>query len=186
MKIKSIKFKNDKTLIKFFSSEQPRGYNEVIEETVDKKTDQIRHKDFQAALDKIAPHILIRGEFTNIMDRLDRPIDMKWFSDFSHEDDPRFDGIEITGVIIQGKDATDGVQLVGRKVMEDGGVIELKTPSIGLFNDGSDYYYPLADILSSQIETLLTEAESFVNGKTGATKQMEIEFKEPKKLKAAS
>lgn len=121
------------------------------------------------------------------MDRLDRPIDMKWFSDFASEDDPRFDGIEITGVIIQGKDATDGVQLVGRKVMEDGGVIELKTPSIGLFNDGSDYYYPLADILSSQIETLLTEAEKFVTeGKTGATKQMEIEFKEPKKLQAAS
>lgn len=31
MKVKSIKFKNQKTLIKFFSSEQPRGYNEVIE-----------------------------------------------------------------------------------------------------------------------------------------------------------
>lgn len=184
MKIKSIKFKGDKTVIKFATAEQPRGYNEVVNETDDKNSDRIRHKDFQVALEKLAPHMLIRYGFSNLMDRLDRPIDKKWFDDFASEDDPRFDGIEMLGIIIQGKDAVDGVQLLGQKVSDDGEVLPLKTCSIGLFNDGSDYYYPLADILSSQIETLLTEAESFVNGKTGATKQMEIEFKEPKKLQA--
>lgn len=136
MRIKQIKFKGEKTYIKFHNVEQPRGYNDVTEETVDKKTDLIRHKDFQNALDRLAPHILIRGEFTNTMDRLDRPMTIEWFQDFSHEDDPRFEGIEVVGIIIQGKDAVDDIQLLGRKVMEDGGVIELKTPSINLYNDG--------------------------------------------------
>lgn len=185
MKIKSIRFKGDKTLIKFFQSEQPRGYNEVVEQTVDKKTDLIRHKDFQNALDRLAPHMLIRYGFTNTMDMLDRPVDIEWFQDFRHEDDPRYDGIEMLGIIIQGKDAADGVQLIGQKVSDDGAILPFKTCSIGLFNDGGDYFYPLADILSSQIETLLTEAENFLNGKTGAAKQMEIQYPEPKKQLAA-
>jgi hypothetical protein len=179
--ISSIKFKKDRTEIKFKTADQPRGYNEIVEEKNVKVSDLIRHADFVRALERFAPHLLIAGEFTDTFDRIKMPIDKLWFDEFRWKEDGRYEGVEVTGIIINGRDNIDGIQIIGYRLLSNGEQYPLKTPSISLLQESEGTDYPLRDILSSQIETLLTEAEEWLKGvKTGATKQMEMQFDSPK------
>lgn len=175
-KIKSVSFKGQNTVIKFQDIDQPRGINDVVTKKNVEESDLIRHMDFVRAMDRFAPHLAIRYGFADTMDRTDFPIDKKWFDDFAWGSDPRFDGIEMRGIIIQGKDAEDGIQLVGVKIMDDGAELPLKTDAISLNEDPEGFNYPLRKILFAQLETFITEAQEFRKGKTGAAKQTEMEF----------
>jgi len=164
-KIKSVHFTKDATFIGFVESYQLRDANQVSnEKTPGKQMDLPRHADFELAMDKMKPHLLIACE-------LQKPCDYNgnflqtlhfndYFSDMDEEQD-RFGGLELTGIIIQGKNTNDGVQLVGTKTTTFGEVIKLKTPSIALVKSIEGYNYPLLSILDVQVDTLLHEAEQY-------------------------
>lgn len=167
-RIKSINFKADKTLIKFHSADQPRGYNEIIEETNTKKSDQIRHPKFNEAMNAMTAHLAIALGFETPYDTTGVLLDADFFNSGDWEDNPRFDKLTLTGVIVTGKDAADGIQLVGTVLTPSGDEAPLKTPPIGLLKLTEGYNYPLVDVLRVQWQLLEERAHDFLNGVTGA------------------
>lgn len=164
-KIKAIHFNKEATIIGFQESYQPRDANQVANETTPaKKFDLPRHADFERAMDKLKPHLLIACEYQKPQDYNGNYLQKNHFDDFfadSEDEEDRFGGLDMTGVIILGKNASDGVILVGTKTTSYGEVIKIKTPSIALVKDPSGHNYPLLDILDTQIDTLLHEAEEY-------------------------
>lgn len=178
IKIKHIVFKKNETFIGFVESMQPRDSNEPINDKNVKRSDLPRHADFERAMDKLKPHLLIACELQEPMDYNGNMLKASHFNDYfadSDEEKKRFGGLEITGVLIQGKHAEDGVQIFGTKTTSWGAVINLKTPSIALKPQAESFNYPLVKILDDQIDKLLTEADLYnARKKHGAGMQQQI------------
>lgn len=169
LRIKSIKFNGAKTEIKFHSADKPRDYNEIVEETNTKKSDQIRHKKFNEALSAMTPHLAIGYGFETAFDTTGVLFEHTFFTSGDWEDNPRFDKLTLTGIIVTGKDAADGIQLVGTILTPQGEEAALKTPPIGLLKLTEGWNYPLQDILRVQWQMLEERCQDFLNGVTGAT-----------------
>lgn len=167
-KMKSITFKGEKTVIKFHAAEQMRGYNEVVEETNQKISDMIRHKKFNEAMSAMTPHLAIAYGFETPYDTTGVLFNMDFFTKAEWKDSPRFNKLTLTGVIVTGKDAADGIQLVGTIETPSGDLSPLKTPPISLLRTTEGYNYSLVDVLSIQWQLLEERAHDFLNGVTGA------------------
>lgn len=160
-KIKSIKFTKTETYIGFVESAQPRDSNDIVNDKMDKRCDLPRHADFERAMDKLKPHLLIACELQKPEDCNGNYLQPSHFDSFIADEDEEkdgFGGLDITGILIQGKHAADGVQIFGTKTTSAGEVIKIKTPSIPLKRVPEGYNYPLIDILDNQIDVLLEEA----------------------------
>jgi len=168
-RLKSIKFIGHKTEIKFYSSEKPRGFNDVVEETNAKKSDQIRHDKFNQAMSAMTPHLAIALGIETPYDTIGVLFDESFFNNDEWKDNPRFKNLTLTGIIVTGKDAADGIQLVGTILTPSGDEAPLKTPLIGLLKLTEGYNYPLQDILRIQWQMLEERTHDFLNGVTGAT-----------------
>lgn len=180
--IKSIIFSGKKTkwtTIKFGQSFQPKGQNDVIDEEPTFKSNMSRHPDFNRAMEIFKPHLLIRCGFAEPVDRLGEPITMEYFTEHIYEDDPRFEGIEITGVIITTKKDQTGFQILGTHTTVDGQVVKLKSPSISTLSkaEGEGYNYPLISYIDEQLDTLLIECQEYMKYKSNST-QMKISYPE--------
>lgn len=163
-KIKQITFTKTETFIGFVSSDQPRDVNTIVNEKDMKRSDLPRHADFQRAMDKLKPHLLIACGFQTAKDCNGNYLQSIHFNDFfsdTDEEAERFGGLEMTAILIQGKHAADGVQLFGTKLAPSGDVIKFKTPSIPLKRVQEGWNYELVEILDTQIDKLLFEAEQF-------------------------
>lgn len=182
-KIKQITFKGEETLIGYVTSEQPRELNTVINDKQVKRSDLPRHADFVRAMDVLKPHLLIACQFQNPFDCNGNYLQGIHFKDFfadSDDEKDRFGGLDMVGILIQGKHAADGVQLFGTKTTDNGDVVNIKTPSIPLVRVPEGYNYSLVDILAPQIANLLNEAELFnTRKKHGAGLQTSADFPEP-------
>lgn len=183
-KIKLIKFSGADTIIGFEESYQPKDSNKVAnEQTPGRKYDIPRHADLERAMDKLNPHPGIIMEFLKPVDANGNFLQKSHFDSFLADEDEerdRFGKYQVTGVLLQGKNASDGVQLLYNYTTSYGDVVKLKTPSIALKRvpEGSGYNYPLLDILDTQIDTLIHEAEQLVaRKKHGAGIQTEADFK---------
>ncbi len=184
IKIKSISFKKEETYIGFVESTAPRDSNEIVNDKNMKRSDLPRHADFERAMDKLKPHLLIACELAKAVDYQGNLLNAGHFSNFLADEDEeqdRFGGLDVTGILIQGKHAADGVQLFGTKTTSWGEVIKLKTPSIPLKRVPDGWNYDLVDILDTQIDKLLLEAELYKDRKKhGAGVQKEMELPAPK------
>lgn len=178
-KIKLIKFTKKETFIGFETSEQPRDANAITNEKNSKRSDLPRHADFERAMDKLKPHLLITNDFQAPKDCNGNMLQSSHFNDFFGDEDEeaeRFGGLEMTGIIIHGKHAADGVQLFGTKTSKLG-IIPVQTPVIPLKRNPGGYDYPLLDILDAQIDKLLLEASMFNDKKKhGAGVQTEAQL----------
>lgn len=178
IKIKHIVFKKDETFIGFVESMQPRDSNDPINDKNMKRSDLPRHADFERAMDKLKPHLLIACELQKPVDHNGNYLQPSHFNDYLADDDnekDRFGGLTVTAILIQGKHAVDGVQIFGTKTTSWGAVINLKTPSIPLKRQPDGWNYELVDILDDQIDTLLTEGDLYnARKKHGAGMQQQI------------
>lgn len=149
-KIKLITFGKEETIIGFVDSYQLRDSNNPSnDKTPALHRDLPRHADFERAMDKLKPHLLIGCDLQQPVDCNGNFLQMSHFNGYLADQDEereRFGGLDITGIIIQGKHAEDGVQIVGTKTTSWGEVIKLKTPSLPLKKavDGG-WNYPLVE-----------------------------------------
>lgn len=163
-KIKQLNFTATETYIGFVTSDQPRDVNEIINDKNSKRSDLPRHADFIRAMDKLKPHLLIACGFQQPKDCNGNFLQSTHFNDFfadTDEESERFGGLTMTGILIQGKHAADGVQLFGTKIAPSGDIVKIKTPSIPLKRVNEGWNYELVEILDTQIDKLLFEAEQF-------------------------
>lgn len=180
--IKSITFSGKKTkwtTIKFGQRFQPRDQNEIIDEEPTFKSNMSRHNDFNRAMEIFKPHLLIRCGFAEPVDRLGQPIGADYFSQHEYEDDPKFEGIEITGIIITTKKDKTGFQIVGTHTTVDGQVVKLKSPAISTLQkqEGEGYNYPLIHYIDEQLDTLIIEANEYLRYKSNSS-QLKISYPE--------
>lgn len=177
-KIKSVHFTKDSTIIGFVESYQLRDANDPHnDKTPGKHMDLPRHADFIRAMDKLKPHLVIAPGFAEPFDALGNILKHEDFNEFfadSKEAPQAFKNLEVTGIIIQGKNASDGVQIVGTKTNDNGDVTKIRTGSIALKRVPDGFNYPLLEILDTQIDTLLSEADKYLaRKKHGAGVQTE-------------
>jgi hypothetical protein len=179
-KIKQVTLKKEETFIGYVTSEQPRDANQVVNDKNQKKSDLPRHDDFNRAADKMKPHLLIACGFQLPQDCNGNYLQKIHFDDFfadTEDEADHFGGLELTGILIQGKHAADGVQLFGTKVAPNGDIVKIKTPPIDLKRVVDGYNYPLLDILDIQLDTFLHEAQQYHERKKhGAGLQTAIEM----------
>ena len=181
-KIKLIKFnKPDETVIGFVDSYKALGIEKILaEKTPGVSMDLPRHADFQYAMDRLAPHLLIANGYRKPQDDNGNFLQASHFNNmFFNEDEERenFGGLQVSGIVIKGNDFHDGVIITGLHEAPSGDMVAIKTPSISLLEDPAGYNYPLREILLSQIETLLHEAAEYHGRrKHGAGVQAEIKF----------
>ncbi|HEY4323608.1 MAG TPA: hypothetical protein VGN20_06470 [Mucilaginibacter sp.] len=163
-KIKHIKFTKTETFIGFVVSEQPRDANSIVNEKNLKRSDLPRHADFERAMDKMKPHLLIACGFQLPKDYNGNFLQQLHFDDFfsdTEEEAERFGGLELTSVIVHGKHAADGIQLFGTKIAPNGDSVPVKTPVIALKRVTDGYNYALIEIIDSQFDKLMGEAQLF-------------------------
>lgn len=163
-KIKSIKFTKTETFIGFVTSDMPRDSNEVANDKTLQRSDLPRHADFVRAMDKMKPHLLIASGFQTPTDVNGNYLQSVHFNDFfadTDEEKERFGGLELTTIIVHGKHAADGIQLFGTKIAPNGDLVPVSTPVISLKRVESGYNYPFVEIIDTQFDKLLSEAEAF-------------------------
>lgn len=178
-KIKLIKFTKKETFIGFETSEQARDVNAITNEKNSKRSDLPRHADFERAMEKLKPHLLIANEFQQGVDHNGNMLQSSHFNDFFADDDEeaeRFGGLEMVAMVIHGKHAADGVQLFGTKTSKLG-TVPVQTPVIALKRQQGGYDYPFIEVLDTQIDRLLLEASLFNDKKKhGAGVQTEAKL----------
>lgn len=170
MKIKSIFFKKDSTEIGFDDNISPKDSSFISYEKTPKTVyDLPRHADFERAMDVLKPHLAIANGWAEPLDAVDNILTEEDFKEFFADSDEAafgFRGLTVTGILIQGKNAVDGVQIFGTKeCINAENVSKVKTYSIALERTPEGFNYPLIEILDNQIDRLLLEAEKYKNKK---------------------
>lgn len=173
--IKSVMFTGKKTkwtTIKFGQTFQPRDQNEIIDEEPTFKSNMSRHADFNRALEVFKAHLLIRCGFAEPVDRLGIALtpDTLYFKDRIYEVDPRFEGVEITGIIVTTKKDNTGFQIIGTHTTIDGQVVKLKSPAISTLkkSEGEGYNYPLLWHVDEALDTLILECNEYLRYKSNS------------------
>ena len=129
MNIRSIMFTGaDKTVITYKSNFTPASHNTAVKELKTLKSNMARHDHFKNAMLPFKVHLMIRSQFAEPLDRLQCSIEAPFFTDFIYEDDERFKGISVKGIIFTTKENTTSFQIVGQKLTSDGEIIPLKSP----------------------------------------------------------
>lgn len=147
----------NKTVITFGQKFTPHQHNHAVKEIKAHKSDMERHYDFNDAMQKMAVHALIRGQWIEPLDRLGCSIEAPYFTDHIYLDDDRLKGIKVTGVIFTTKDDTTGFQILYNKVTTDGAIQKVKSPPISTIKlaDGENVYnYPLIVFAEEHVDTL--------------------------------
>lgn len=157
-----------KTTIKHKADFQPNNHNKPVDEEITIKSNMERHDDFVRALDRFKVHLMVRSELVEPLDRLGMSITKEYFDDHIFEEDDRFSGVEVEGVIFTTLTDTSSFQIIGSKTTEDGEVIKLKSPVISTLTLESGYNYPLRLLADEHKETLLLEAQEFLKYKSNA------------------
>jgi len=166
-KIKRLELKpSGKVFIELNKSNSSKNATGVVNKNSKETSDLMPHGDLLRALEKLTPHLLIAMELADptytLIDK-DYPMDKKYFDSWEWKEDPRFEGLTVTGILVVGKEAVDGIYLLGTKETSLGGISKLKTPLISLVKEVESENYPLQLIIDAQIETLISEALEYHN-----------------------
>lgn len=170
LKIKRVDLKKDgkSVFIEFEQSAASRA-GEVVDTANKQLVYKAPHEDLTNRFLKMIPHLLYRCQLVQSL-----PTSEDWYDNYEFQQDDRFKGILVTGVIISGADR-DMIKLIGRKTTDDKQVVPLNAPLIWLDEVG-DKAYPLMSIFRANYEALLKEAEAYYNGKYAAEAQVELTF----------
>lgn len=127
------------------------------------------HNDLVNYFTKLVPHLVYLCELSKIEST--RP---EWFEDYKFLDEDAFNGFNVTGVLLSGKDM-DMVKLIGTKTTTKKQVISILSPVVWL-DDTSENKYLLLDILKTCVTKLMNEADLYLGGKYAPEAQGELEL----------
>lgn len=131
-----------------------------------KISDQPISKSIDDCKMRLECHLMFASELIDGSIDLDENMDYeKYFAEFSHQDDERFNGVEVTKVeFIPNKEGElHGVKIYGKKVTQHTDkpyTNKISTPVIQL-NKESDNYYKLVVILDEQVHELLKAIDEY-------------------------
>lgn len=132
-----------------------------------KKTDQPITKELSDVRMRMEAHLMFASELVDNAINLDENMDYdKYFLNHEHQNDNRFDGVEVTSIEFVANKAGDlaGVKITGKKITQctDKPFANvIKTPVINL-NKESDNYYRLVTILDAQVHDLILAIDNFI------------------------
>lgn len=131
-----------------------------------KISDQPINKAIDDCKMRLEAHLAFASEFIDGNINLDENMDYeKYFKEFQHQKDERFNGIDVTKVeFIPNKEGElHGVKIYGKKVTQYTDkpyTNKFSTPVIQL-NKESDNYYKLVVILDEQVHELISAIEEY-------------------------
>lgn len=132
-----------------------------------KQSDQPITKSISDCRFRLEAHLMFASELIDGSIDLDENMDYeKYFKEFQHQKDERFDGVEVTKVeFIPNKEGElHGVKIYGKKVTQFTDkpyTNKFSTPVIQL-NKESDNYYKLVTILDEQVHDLVKSIDDYV------------------------
>lgn len=183
LKIKKITFKGEKTEMVVESSEVLQGSSRVANDGYKATLETPRHADFERAFDKMKPHLLIASGFMSATDVNGNMLQGSHFNDYfadTDEEKERFGGLNLVTIECIGKHEIDSIKLIGTKEAPDGSDVPVETPAISLTR-GDGYNYPLIEILDTQFQRVLLEAEQlYYKKKHGAGMQTALPLPQTK------
>lgn len=153
-KIMKVKLLQDNEKLQVFYKKTNRdGSHSVIP---GEERDSIPHQDLVNAMQKLAMHLALLCDYTNIRNSRNEETLKKFV---------------VTGYSVFGKN-DNGVIITGYKLTERG-IVPLNTPKIWFNPDGENPYYFL-DGLKAELEVIVEETFAFLNGsKKGVAKKQE-------------
>jgi len=183
MDYKSIKFINkrkvDYCLVEYNDNEVSKE-REVYDVTYTKKSNQPINKDLDDCRMRMEAHLMFASEFVDNSINLDENMDYeKYFKEFEHQQDPRFEGVEVSKVefVYDKENKLSGVKIFGKKITQYTDkpfTNDIKTPVINL-NKESDNYYKLVSILDVQVHDLIAAIDKWLErGRMLSNSQLKI------------
>lgn len=166
LKISAINFRNGKkksfTTIHVSAKYTPEKENDIATISFPLKNTMARKGSFDRAMDKMKVHLLVRLGFAEPVDRLGKPIEAEYFNEHIFEDDPRFEGIDITGIVITTKNDSTGFKIMGTQTTEDGAIAKLTSPVISTIIGSEGWNYPLAKFAVTHLSDAIEEAKDYI------------------------
>lgn len=145
-----------------------------------KNTDQPITKDLSDCRMRMEAHLMFASELVDNTINLDENLDYeKYFKEFAHQKDDRFNGVEVTKIefVANKEGALSGVKIFGKKITQYTDkpfANDIKTPVINL-NKESDNYYKLVTILDEQVHDLIKAIDDYLErGKMLKDSQLKI------------
>ncbi len=130
------------------------------------------HKDFKKALQSLIPHLAVITEQREAVDRNLKQLQADSITD--ENNNSVFKRLEVDGLTFA-NDESD-VTVHGSRILLNGGIVKLETPTIETFNaDG----YLYRDELSLDLDAVKYEAKAYLEDKKWGIKQAEIGFEDP-------
>ena len=166
MNIIRAKVTKDKTLVAVYKNEN--------EDTVTVEGKNLIHKDLEAALDALVPHLAFLCE--------QKEADDKTF--IEDIPDEIHNVLEVSGYSIGGSDEDEGVTLIGKRFLKSKKVLNLSAPFTKFNNEIEEYTNAFE--LQQAIEACNYEVEQYLTAKKWAIVQQELPFddSEPGEVKA--
>lgn len=172
LKIQRVDLKKDGkgVTLKFEQSAVGRDGGGIVDSdnniTIHKKP----HDDLANCFIKMVPHLMFLSELAK--PEVLRP---EWFDDFKFLDDERFVGVNVTGIIVSGKDR-DILRIIGTKTTSKKEAVSIIAPQVWMEEEG-EAKYVLADVLRTTFSKLMDEVDKFyVKGKYAPEDQLELEM----------
>lgn len=132
-----------------------------------KKTPQKLTKDLSDCRMRLEAHLMFASELIDEQIAIPELDYDKYFETFAHQNDNRFDGVEVTKVqFIPNKEGElHGVKIFGKKVTQKTDkpyTNNISTPVIPL-NKESDNYYKLVSILDAQVNDTIIAISNYLD-----------------------
>lgn len=130
------------------------------------------HKDFKKAMQSLIPHLAVITEQREAVDRNLKQLQADSITD--ENNNSVFKRLEVDGITFA-TDETD-VTIHGSRILLNGGIVKLETPTIETANDDGYLY---RDELSLDLDAVKYEAKAYLEEKKWGIKQAEIAFEDP-------
>lgn len=123
-----------------------------------KQSDQLMSRLLSDSFEKLEPHLMYASEMADTSIMLDETIDAKkWFDEFKHREEERFQGVVVTSVdFIGNNDVIESVKLYGYRETQTTDKpfkVKFETPVINL-DRAAENHYPLVHLLDEHVSDL--------------------------------
>lgn len=161
IKVKDYGIETEYSETKVFADENGEESSELVDITC--RHNGLPHEDFHAAMNALAPHLLVLTEWADHPDAIDENLLRK---------------ITVTSISFGGSDEHAGVTITGQKKLETGKIFNMNSPFMK-FGEAFDEHnpgYPYSGVVDELCSSIQKEAEAFMQGKRKPDPQLEFDF----------
>ncbi len=171
IKYKNIKFSKkrgkDYCQVEYNHTETTTDRNIQYDAVYTKKSDQPINKVLDDCRMRMEAHLMFASEFIDSTINLDENMDYdKYFANHEHQNDNRFDGVEVTKVeFVENKEGNlSGVKIFGTKTTQYTDKPNTNNIHTGVINldKQSDNYYKLVVLLDAQVHDMIKAIDSWL------------------------